>query len=430
MNELREGVKARVGCERLTPATAAKIIVAIGAFYFLVVVDVFNIEAETRKMSQSFTAQVMAPFYPSDQSDVLVILFDNSFLREGGTWPASFTSHAHLVNRLSSLNPESVFYDIIFGKRSGNHDVTPLVSAINRLEQKQIPFYYPKDVNDVAINEIGDVSRQVITQWDNHGVFYPPTHQGMSTPAFEIYRQNVDNQVDLSQWPNMFVYWGAREARNLSGFWEKTSKSWDIFFSQETQPRPYIPSVTYQEFFSTNDREELRQLVSGKHVLVGTSIDGIEDYVTNAVDGQAPGVFLHAMALDNLLKFGTDYFRDGDKIGPSSISGPLLVELGAIVSLIVMWQWVNCSSKTRRSTVTSLQKQRLLLFRDLGIATIASAVVLAIAFWVINGVMRSDPGNVMGILSMDLPAFALAGVFLEIIIAWFALTAQRLRSQK
>lgn len=411
---------------KLGPAKIAGIIIAVTVFFFMVAKDVTGLEAKTRKISQDMTARVMAPFYPAEQrDDVLVILFDNRFLREGGTWPAAFSSHAFLINRLASFNPKSVFYDIIFGKRDGDYDTTGFVNAIKRLERKGIPFYYPQDVNDVALGDIGAVSNLVRTQWDNHGVFYPPTYKGMQTPAFRIYHDGLRGQTDqsddqaLSQWPDMFVYWGSRKARELDGYWKKFRNGVGNIFERDSQPRPYIRSVSYNEFFSTNDRDELRELVSGKHVIVGTSIDGIQDYVSNPVDGQAPGAFLHAMALDNLLTFGKDYFRDGDKMGLSILPTPLLVELVTILGVFVLWWWINGSIEATRDTSASAQHQRWHRLKYLGYASIVSIAGLCVAFWYINIHLRSDPGNVIGVLSLDLPILAFFRLALEMGVAVF-----------
>ena len=425
LSKLKRYGTTRFACERWSPTKATNLFVWALAFFLLVVVDIFGLEADTRKMSQDITARVMAPFYPPESSDVLVILFDNSYLQAGGTWPASFTDHTLLVNRLASLAPKSILYDIIFAKRDGSHDASPLSETIQRLDGKGIPFYYPQDVNSVAHGEIGAVSRQVRTQWDNEGVFYPPTHENKPTPAFKIYTDSLRQQAsapaigDLSQWPDLFVYWGAREAHEDRTYWQKLgdaiSNVLPAFY--EPQSRPYIRSVTYDEFFSTNDRDKLHDLVAGKHVIVGASIDGVEDYVTNAVDGQTPGVFLHAMALDNLIKFGKEYFRDGDEMGWSFLPKPLLIEILAIVGLVFMWQWVNCRSRPTRYGKLPLQQQRWQRLKHLAAPSILSFFMLAFLFWYINGYLRSDPGNVIGILSIDLPILAAIRISIEILVA-------------
>lgn len=45
-------------------------------------------------------------------------------------------------------------------------------------------------------------------------------------------------------------------------------------------------------------------------VFYGGSFSGMADLIPSPVHGQLPGVYLHAMALDNLLRFGRGYIRD------------------------------------------------------------------------------------------------------------------------
>lgn len=53
--------------------------------------------------------------------------------------------------------------------------------------------------------------------------------------------------------------------------------------------------------------EELHKKVEGKVVFIGTSLGN--DLITSPVFGKIGGVFLHAMAYENLLNYGADYYR-------------------------------------------------------------------------------------------------------------------------
>ncbi|WP_413700593.1 CHASE2 domain-containing protein [Psychromonas sp. KJ10-10] len=59
-----------------------------------------------------------------------------------------------------------------------------------------------------------------------------------------------------------------------------------------------------------SEREMLKTWVSNSIVLVGGQIDGIYDYVVSPVHGSLPGVFFHAMALDNLIVYGDAYTQE------------------------------------------------------------------------------------------------------------------------
>ena len=56
-------------------------------------------------------------------------------------------------------------------------------------------------------------------------------------------------------------------------------------------------------------------LLNDRVVLVGTHLMGANDRVLSPVHQQIPGVYLHAMALDNLMHFGSRYARPISKLG-------------------------------------------------------------------------------------------------------------------
>lgn len=61
--------------------------------------------------------------------------------------------------------------------------------------------------------------------------------------------------------------------------------------------------------------EDLQKLLAGRMVMVGGQFRASNDWVDSPVHGQAPGVYFHAMALDNLIEAGADYRRNTDYSG-------------------------------------------------------------------------------------------------------------------
>ena len=58
---------------------------------------------------------------------------------------------------------------------------------------------------------------------------------------------------------------------------------------------------------NAEERQFAKDLVSDRIVLYGTSFKGLKDLAISPVHGAVPGVFMHAMALDNLLTDGNRY---------------------------------------------------------------------------------------------------------------------------
>lgn len=78
--------------------------------------------------------------------------------------------------------------------------------------------------------------------------------------------------------------------------------------------------------------EDTPALLEDRIVLIGTHLLGLDDSVQSPVNQRVPGVYLHAMALDNLMRWGED------RVHESPALGRLLGLLNAIVmSLVAGW---------------------------------------------------------------------------------------------
>lgn len=76
----------------------------------------------------------------------------------------------------------------------------------------------------------------------------------------------------------------------------------------------YVDTLNASWFLGYSDelRRHIGQLIEDRIILIGTHIDGASDYVDSPVNDKVPGVYLHAMALDNYLEYGADYYKDID----------------------------------------------------------------------------------------------------------------------
>lgn len=83
------------------------------------------------------------------------------------------------------------------------------------------------------------------------------------------------------------------------------------------QDCPFTPTVYVAWLLAWGAWEDpdLRRLVQGRVVFYGASLAGMSDLVRPPGHEPLPGVYLHAMALDNLLTFGADYRRSEAVLG-------------------------------------------------------------------------------------------------------------------
>ena len=77
------------------------------------------------------------------------------------------------------------------------------------------------------------------------------------------------------------------------------------------------------------DSEDTPALLEDLVVLIGTHLLGLDARVQSPVNQRVPGVYLHAMALDNLMRWGED------RVHESPALGRLLGLLNAIVMSMV-----------------------------------------------------------------------------------------------
>jgi CHASE2 domain-containing sensor protein len=85
------------------------------------------------------------------------------------------------------------------------------------------------------------------------------------------------------------------------------AKSHDV---DDRLPCPAFNVIPAQLLIQATDLTRFAAVLKGKTVLIGADIPGIPDTFVSPVHGTLPGVFLHAMALDNLLALQTRYLKE------------------------------------------------------------------------------------------------------------------------
>jgi len=90
-----------------------------------------------------------------------------------------------------------------------------------------------------------------------------------------------------------------------SDVWEKSPH-----YAGCTPPPLTVPAteVLHPEFYGKN-ASQVAQFLKDKFVVVGADFPGMRDRVLSPVYGSVPGAYAHAVALENLLKMGSSYYR-------------------------------------------------------------------------------------------------------------------------
>jgi hypothetical protein len=102
------------------------------------------------------------------------------------------------------------------------------------------------------------------------------------------------------------------------------------------QECPYALTLGYDRIVAGLGLQssDLQRLLAGKLVLLGGQFRASNDWVESPVQGQAPGVHYHAMALDNLMEDGADYRRNANLMLDSDLLKSLLIAALAFCGVV------------------------------------------------------------------------------------------------
>ncbi|HEY1426607.1 MAG TPA: CHASE2 domain-containing protein [Caulobacteraceae bacterium] len=93
------------------------------------------------------------------------------------------------------------------------------------------------------------------------------------------------------------------------------------------QECPYALTLGYDRIVAGLglQQSDLKRLLAGKLVLLGGQFRASNDWVESPVQGEAPGVHFHAMAIDNLIEDGANYRRSSSQLIDSDLFKSLLI---------------------------------------------------------------------------------------------------------
>lgn len=362
--------------------------------------------------SELIINRVMSPFYDSEaQGKIAVVLIDEDTLdaAEMG-WPPSYDYYSQVVYRILRHNPKALFVDILLEReRPAARDSLP--SARQDLEEYAEDFSIPIFFAQSSPGEKNLFSgipgvETAITGWNGND--YPlivpvdsgkPDGKASQTVAMKLYQLDAPdtfNDVKVQDSPSLVVQWGnavpalTRDKDLLPGStyvftdptylerWIKAFKllKYSIFhglnedvFDVNRQQCPYTITMQAQDLADPDKRG----MLEGKMVLLGANVDGVNDQVETPVHGLLPGVFQHAMALDNLMKYGSAYYTR------PPFQAWIFISLAFVMSFF--------------SSYLMVERE----IRGLRVQVIAAAVVLIVCT-VLYFVFRFAPQNWIGLL--------------------------------
>ncbi len=139
-------------------------------------------------------------------------------------------------------------------------------------------------------------------------------------------------------------------------------------------------------------------------VLVGANITSTGDLVESPVHGQLPGVYLHAMALDNLINAGMDYDHEPANFPGLPFNWLDLLELG-LLALIAVLKALHARRLAGQRTWSRWRRQEIWFFSSPCPSWLLVMSVL-VSVSVLLSVSHITPVNVLGIVLLSLVLFS------------------------
>jgi hypothetical protein len=334
---------------------------ALGALLF----NFHGISLHLTPWSQAIVNAIVKYTYDATgQQKTLVVLFREenlATLRE--SFPISYARHAEVLEALAVYEPAVVFVDFAFIDKRPGQDVAPLSEAICALRASGVAVYLaasplpgkaggdglrdgldrscftPVDVQmDTEIGASGVLTyracKNLATSCEPAGLLWTPAF-AMAAPQVGLAR--ADGQ-------QMEIIWGNRVSALNESWMDCTSDGTLVHLRQMLKENPlaskrkcpHTNTISVIHLLGRFDQTLKDRVVKGNTVFYGGSFEMAGDRVISPVFDDLPGVYLHAMAYDNLLTFRKDYKRaEQHGLSLSRVVNGLLLLFTIVLLLLV-----------------------------------------------------------------------------------------------
>lgn len=325
-----------------------------------------------------FMARVQAPLtaqfsYPVQARDqITVVMYDQEFLQAtGSAWPISYQDHADALLRLvadPASRPKAIMLDITFGQERNDPTVSTLRQALcsihndykvpvflaalpspidgrlmvrsglsaNQTKDEKVCFtlvgvdYVPDPLDGIAWTY--QMSRHLTDAgWQSGPAVDPNSQPTYRSAAMAIAQDAAHLELGEETLP-LALIWGhnsanqAEKPESLAGC-RPGQANWKNLvpgvLRQIWEEAPQLPLCPYHQTLSMAQlgvltEAELAPYLTNKFVFVGAQVPGYNDFADSPVHGLTPGIYMHAMALDNLLIFKSEYKQSAEWTMPPS----------------------------------------------------------------------------------------------------------------
>jgi CHASE2 domain-containing sensor protein len=348
-----------------SPSTRALVqfvfLAALGALLF----NFHGISLHLTPWSQAIVNAIVKYTYDATgQEKTLVVLFrEENLATLKESFPISYARHAEVLEALAVYEPAAVFVDFAFIDKRPGQDVAPLRDAICALQASGVAVYLA--ASPLSGNAGGDglrdgldrscftpVDVQMDTEIGASGVLTYRACKNIAascepagllwTPAFAMAAPQVG--LARADGQQMEIIWGNRVSALNESWMDCTSDGTLVHLRQMLKENPlaskrkcpHTNTISVVHLLGRFDQTLKDKVVKGNTVFYGGSFEMAGDRVISPVFDDLPGVYLHAMAYDNLLTFRKDYKRaEQHGLSLSRVVNGLLLLFTIVLLLLV-----------------------------------------------------------------------------------------------
>lgn len=309
-------------------------LVVLSIATFQIYADPLGFDGVTEGYSQQLiNLTLTGPLYPNDgQEEVSVVLIEDETLEDlGAIWPWPYSEHARALDAFLAYEPRAVVVDILFADARDDPSLDQLLFVIDRYQRFGVPLYFvgssqlDPPVRQELLNAPARVIDGRIMLVDGMARQYPETvacleGEGENCPslAVRVYEDLYETDIPRAGDDDtaLELVWGVDthpinrklieeesfQCPEDAGILTRLYRAL-VDVDQLQSPCPHTARIPAEALLRGVPDADVEAALSGNIVLYGARLEGSDDVAYTPANGLLAAVFVHAMALDNLISF-------------------------------------------------------------------------------------------------------------------------------
>ncbi|KLN59826.1 hypothetical protein WH96_15705 [Kiloniella spongiae] len=348
-----------------------------------------------------FTRLFSHSLYPENvavnSASTVVLINQKSLTDTNEKWPPSFGFHASLLQRLIADKPAAIVLDYLLVDKRNDRSLEELEKTLLYAKEQGIPVIAARG------SYTGYPEHGIIPELGKHVILSAGWRDKKNAASPFIYNIAMEHGDDhyldslaliafkkyCKKYPklpscdhdgfnydrNMWVFWSSRIPDYKSFFQLSDNELFKAIECEKHASNDLIgkaidyvggqvsscPSqITLPAHYLIKDFDDrVKKMITNKVVFVGFNMEGIQDFVVPpTTPSPIPGVYIHAMAFDNLVAWGDDYFAIEAVFSDMRITADSIEIMTLILILIFHYAILKyVLGRTRGSTFSSALRE-------------------------------------------------------------------------